>query len=405
MLSMDTLSKQIEKNNKNSILRCIERWGEISRADVAKQLGLSRTTVSTAVTQLMEAGLVREAVQSGGPQNRGRPGIPLSLTSDRWYAVGAAFIDGELLFVLTDLQGTVTDRLHLPVVPPTAEVFLRVLAEGFAALIARCPGRLLPMLGIGSPGMVDHDGRILRATDMDWENVPIARHLEQTLGYPSVVVNRHWASCLSEYRFGAGRNIQNQIYVGISTGIAASIILDGRLITGAYHSAGEIGHTVVDREGPVCSCGRRGCLHAVASENALLAHARQHYAAHPGPVCPNDTLWAALQSGRALNIEDICRAADGDNPMAQGELATAALYLGLSIGNLISMFNTQRVVLGGSLIDHGGPRFTRQIIESVHKHISADLVVDVQPWQLGPYSSSLGAALLVLDQKLDLASR
>lgn len=85
-------------------------------------------------------------------------------------------------------------------------------------------------------------------------------------------------------------------------------------------------------------------------------------------------------------------------------LRSAALYLGLSIGNLISMFNPQRVVLGGSLINHGGAGFIDRIVESVHAYTSQDLVVDVRPWALGRWAGSLGAALLVLDQKLDLAT-
>ncbi|MBR0321527.1 MAG: 50S ribosomal protein L13, partial [Bacteroidales bacterium] len=103
------------------------------------------------------------------------------------------------------------------------------------------------------------------------------------LGLPSTVVNRHWASCISEYHFGAGKDVKSQIYVGVSTGIAAAIIIDGKLFTGAYHSAGEIGHMVVERNGPACSCGRRGCLHAISSENAMIRHLTEHYAAHPEP--------------------------------------------------------------------------------------------------------------------------
>ena len=200
--------------------------------------------------------------------------------------------------------------------------------------------------------MVNH-GRILLASDMGWQNVDVAGHLARTLGYPSVVVNRHWASCLSEYHFGAGRGVQSLIYVGISTGIAASIILDGKLFTGADHIAGEIGHTVVRRNGPRCSCGRRGCLHAIASELALRRHVSEYYAAHPGPATAPDPVWGRPGGRGSADRRHLPRAAAG-HPVADSELSTAALYLGLSISNLTSMFNPQRVVLGGSLIDHGG---------------------------------------------------
>lgn len=403
---MELLSQQIEQRNQNNILRCIEQAGEISRAGVAKLLGLSRTTVSSAVARLLEAELVREADQADSSQNRGRPGIPLLLTTDVWYAAGAAFIDQELLFVLTDLTGRIVERLAVPVSDGSAHAFLAALTEGFRAIIARCPGRLLPMLGVGSPGMINN-GRIHWASDMGWSDVPIADHLLRTVGLPSIVVNRHWASCLSEARFGAGKGIESLIYVGISTGIAASIILDGKLLTGAHHSAGEIGHTVVNRNGPRCSCGRRGCLHAIASEIALRNHIKEHYATHPGPAMLADPLWQANQAGIEPDIDAICRAAAAGHPVALLELQTAALYLGLSISNLTSMFNPQCVIVGGSLIDHGGELFTELIIESVRAHGSADTLgaVDIRPWTLGRYCGALGAALLVLDQKRSLVAQ
>ena len=401
---MEMLSKQIEQRNQNNVLQCIEQAGEISRAGVAKQLGLSRTTVSTAVSRLLEAALVREADQADASQSRGRPGIPLSLTEDVWYAAGASYIDRELLFVLTDLHGRIVDRHEVPVPDETPEQFLAGLTEGFAAILRRCPARLLPLLGVGTPGMVNH-GRILLASDMGWQNVDVAGHLARTLGYPSVVVNRHWASCLSEYHFGAGRGVQSLIYVGISTGIAASIILDGKLFTGADHIAGEIGHTVVRRNGPRCSCGRRGCLHAIASELALRRHVSEYYAAHPGPATAPDPVWEAVRANGEAPIDVICHAAAAGHPVAGSELSTAALYLGLSISNLTSMFNPQRVVLGGSLIDHGGSLLTGRIIDSVRAHGSADTLdaVDIRPWALGRYSGALGGALLVLDHKRALA--
>lgn len=404
-LTLQVSSKQIERANQKSVLRCVEQAGEISRAGVAKKLDLSRTTVSSAVAYLMELGLVRETEQASGAQNRGRPGIPLQLTGDTWFAAGAAFTDQELLFVLTDLNGRIVERHSLSVEDLRAETFLNKLTEGFSALLARSPGKVLPLLGVGTPGAVNN-GSILRASDMEWENVPVAAHLKKTLGMDSIVVNRHWASCMSEYRFGAGQSIESLIYIGISTGIAASFILDGRLLTGSHHSAGEIGHTVVNRNGRQCNCGSRGCLHTVASEIALLLHINEYYGARKTPAANPDPLFEKLRAGGALSVEDICLAAAGGHPVAFNELQTAALYLGLSVGNLISMFNPQSVILGGSLIDHGGKMFTDMIFESVRMHASSDALVGVQlrAWALGRDSGPLGAALLVLEHKYELAA-
>lgn len=388
------------------VLECIEHAGSISRAAIAKETDLSRTTVSSAVNQLIDLHLIQEDEQVVAMQTRGRPGIPISLTTDEWYAAGATYIDHELLFIMANLAGQVVASYAKPLSDGSAETYLSTLAEGFSEFIPQCPGKLLPLLGVGSPGMIDC-GCIQTASDMGWSKVDIAGYLWKKLHMPSTIINRHWASCLGEYNLCAAPDIQSQIYVGISTGICASFIINGKLFTGSHNGAGEIGHTVVNREGPVCTCGRKGCLHAISSENAIIKQIRDYYLEQLGPACKDDELWNIIRSGRGLDFDSICRAAEHENPVAVRQLRTASLYLGLSIGNLISMFNPQLVVLGGSLIDHGGQFLTNMIIDSVKEHASTDalLTVKIKPWSLGRYSAAIGAAHLVLQSKLAVLTK
>ena len=395
--------KQIELANQNLILSCLQdARGEISRASIAKRVGLSRTTVSSSISYLIELGLVREQDGAGAVTGRGRPGIPVSLTRDIWYAAGATLMDDEALFVLLQLDGTPAQRFTLPVGDESAETFLSVLADGFERLIALCPGRLLPMLGVGAPGIIS-EGKILEASDMDWTDIPVSDYLMKRLGLPSVVLNRHWASCISEYR-AAGYD--SMIYVGISTGIAAALIFNGQLFTGAYHSAGEIAHTVVNPDGPLCVCGRRGCLHAISSERAITKHISDHYKINPGPVIPGDPIWETASRGIPVTIAEICEAAKKHHPLAEQQLETAANYLGLSISNLTGMFNPQCVVLGGSLVERAGKRFSDRVIDHIKNYSRPDIFREVRfyPWTQGRYSGAVGAACQVLDQKIELAA-
>ncbi len=388
------------------VLDCIEQAGSISRAAIAKEMDLSRTTVSGAVTQLIDLRLIQEDEQVVAMQSRGRPGIPISLTTNEWYAVGATYIDHDLLFAMTDLTGNVVLTYSKPLADGSADTYLATLAQGLSEFIPQCPGKLLPLIGVGSPGMIDC-GCVQTASDMGWSKVNISDYLWQKLHMPSIVINRHWASCLSEYNLSAAPDVQSQVYVGISTGICASFIINGKLFTGSHNGAGEIGHTVVNREGPICTCGRRGCLHAISSENAIIKQVRDYYLEQLGPACRDDELWNRIRSGQELDFDSICRAAERDNPVAVRQLRTASLYLGLSIGNLISMFNPQLVVLGGSLIDHGGQFLTDMIIESVKEHASTDalLTLKIKPWSLGRYSAAIGAAHLVLQNKLAILTK
>lgn len=396
------ISKLIEQQNQNRIISFIEK-GSISRAEIAKQTGLSRTTVSNVCSRLMELELVQEGNQADGAIGRGRPGTPLFLTKDRWFAAGATLIDKEVIFVLLRLSGEIAYTFSLPVRDLSHGAFLDTMTRGFAKILEKCPGDLLPCLGVGSPGIIN-EGVILCASDMGWEQVDIAGHLKRELGMESDTINRHWASCMCEYHH---QSVSTMIYVGISTGIAAAIIADGELFTGASHSAGEIGHTVVYPGGPACVCGRRGCLHAVSSETFIVHHVNDRYQRTNGALYEGDPLWAKMELGKKLDIEDVCRAADVGHPLAKEMLERGALYLGLSISNLIGMFNPECVVLGGSMMEHGGASFSQGIISSIHQFSSADTLkaVKILPWTQGRVSGAVGAARLVLDRKIELAEK
>lgn len=402
-MNMTVTPKLIERQNQNNIISYVER-GRISRAEIAKQTGLSRTTVSNACSRLLDLHLVQEEVlPEESVLSRGRPGTPLSLTEDCWYAAGATLIDRELLFVLLRLSGKVACQFSLPLKDLGPETYLQTLAEGFARILHMCPDRLLPCLGVGSPGLINN-GKVLHASDMGWSDLDISGYLQEQLGIKAEVINRHWASCLCEYNH---LSVGSMIYVGISTGIAAAIIADGKLFTGAYHSAGEIGHTVVCPNGPICTCGRRGCLHAMSSETFIVRHVEEQYQHSRGPLFDKDPLWDYFSAHETLPIENICQAARQGHPLAQNMLEQAALYLGLSISNLASMFNPECVVLGGSLVEHGGPEFVRHIFDSVHQYSSSDTMCAVKflTWSQGRISGAVGAARLVLDRKIELAAQ
>lgn len=396
------ISKLIEQQNQNSIISFIEK-GRISRAEIAKQTGLSRTTVSNVCSRLMELDLVQEGNQADGAIGRGRPGTPLFLTENRWFAAGATLIDREVIFALLRLSGEIAWTFSLPMPDLSDGAFLDSMTRGFAQIMERCPGDLLPCLGIGSPGIIN-GGVVLYASDMGWEHVDIAGHLKRELGMESETINRHWASCLCEYHH---QPVSSMIYVGISTGIAAAIIADGELFTGASHSAGEIGHTVVCPGGPACVCGRRGCLHAVSSETFILRQVNEQYEKTGGALYEGDPLWKKLEQGEKLDIEDVCRAADRGHPLAKEMLERAAHFLGLSISNLTGMFNPECVVLGGSLMEHGGSPFAEGIIHGIRQYSSADTLraVKILPWTQGRISGAVGAARLILDRKIELAEK
>ncbi len=388
----------LERVNTRNVLRTIELENGLSRAQVARRLGLSRTTISTIVSKLISVGFVTE--QQSKAKGRGRPGIHLSLTTKRWYAIGAEFHSKKWVAVVTDLEGRLLKILETPVKKEDADSFLLGLKETIQMIMKDLPGPMLPAIGVGTPGLVDCEkGVILRADDFGWRQVEVKKYLEEELGLKTFVLNRHRAGGLAESRFGVGRKVHNLVYIGIGTGISAAFISDGILIHGANYSAGEIGHMIVDPGGDRCGCGKKGCLQAVASGSALVRMAQE--ALRRGEA---SSLREMMEGeGGELSGELICREAAKGDPLSLRCVEQAAGFLGIAVANIITSFNPDMVIIGGPVGQTGDP-LVRLIREEAarwameHPFSATRIVQGV----LGETVGALGAACLVLDRKLEL---
>src|ERR1700719_4267941 len=223
-----------------------------------------------------------------------------------------------------------------------------VITRIVAAVADATPTRRVRALGIGLPGPVDPSaGLVISPANLPgFRNVPLNRILTRATGIRSYLHHDAHLAALGEHRRGAGRGASELIYVTVSTGIGAGLLIRGELYAGAHGSAGEIGHIVVQRDGPLCTCGNRGCVEALASGTGIARAAREQ-----GARTPN----SALHQLPAPSAEDVVRAARAGDPLAISILDTAGTYLGLAIGTLVNLFNPQLIVLGGSVIKAGAP--------------------------------------------------
>lgn len=381
-------------------LAAIEENEGLSRISVARILGLSRTTISTIVGKLINLGLVTE--KNRKINGRGRPGIVLDLNEAKWRAIGAEFHSGYWSFAETNLKGEITRTFPMPTLCPTPAEFMEALVSGLGEFIRGTEGKLLPALGIGVPGLVDCDrGVILRASDLGWADIHVAETLQAELGYKALLINRNRGSGLAEARYGAGRGVHQMVYIGIGTGISAAFISEGRLIHGSSFSAGEIGHMTIDRNGPLCACGKRGCLHVYASGLAMALRAESLAGRYP------DSPLAALSTGgEPLSGETVCAAACTGDPLALDCLRDAAESLGFAIANIVTSFNPDKIILGGPVGRMDSPLLgmTTEVAEKwavPHAFKATAIERSVLEDQAG----ALGGACLVLDRKLELAQR
>lgn len=246
-------------------------------------------------------------------------------------------------------------------------------------------------VGISSPGPCDPArGVVTEAPNLPgWRDVPITTLVSDELGVPAVLENDAAAACYGEFRFGVGRGLKHVIYVTLGTGIGGGIIIDGRLYGGVSGAAGEVGHLIIDKDGPACNCGNRGCLEAMASGPAI---AREAAAAVAAGRCP---LLAELAG--SPTPEQVHEAAMKGDAGARDVIETAGYHLGLGLIGLLNTFNPDALILGGGLIALGDlyiGRAMRTAREGAFEQIVADATISTAA--LGQRAGALGAAGLLM---------
>jgi glucokinase len=271
--------------------------------------------------------------------------------------------------------------------------FIDVLAQIVAHVRADFPQNLVG-IGVGIPGVYDYQQQVLvLAENLEWANLDLVRLIRERLPLDVYVVNRANAAALGEKWYGAGRGRNDLVFLHIGSGIKAGLIVNGELYSGSNGSAGEIGHMTIVADGPVCVCGKRGCLEALASSRAILERLT-------GLVRAGRAGTLAAWLGRpieTLTRADVLLAAHAGDPTVLEILQEAAAYIGIGIANLINVFNPECVILGG-MVRQTPPMFLDTIKAYAARHAFQI------PWQateivtaaLGADAVAIGAAALLL---------
>lgn len=201
-------------------------------------------------------------------------------------------------------------------------------------------------IGIGSPGPLSvRRGVVIQAPNLGWREVPIRRLISERFGIRCYLDNDANVAALAEQRFGVARGLSNIIYVTVSTGIGAGIIVDGRLYRGSGDYAGELGHSTVLEDGPLCKCGNRGCLEALSSGTAIARRARERV----GRADNGILLELAGGSPEAITVPMVAEADRLGDPLAREVIDSAIRYLGIGLSNLVNLLNPEAIVVGGGV--------------------------------------------------------
>jgi predicted NBD/HSP70 family sugar kinase len=355
----------------------------VSRADVARLTGLTRTTVSAVVDPLLTAGLVEEIGR--GPSTGGKAPIQLAVPDAARILIGVDLGDREYTAAAVNLRGEILHRAEVPSEdadgPEAVELALGLIAEILGAVKGNVLG-----VGIGAPGLVDTtDGTVIQAVKRSWRELPLGAIAKARFGLPVYVANDSQAAALAVHVFGAERGA-NLVTIKVGEGIGAGLVINGQLFQGDGFGAGEIGHTVIDPLGERCHCGRTGCLETVASVPALLTR-----------------LEAEL--GRPVSLDEAVLAAEHGDPIVLAAVTDAGRHIGHAVAGLIGALHIRRIVLVGPMAAFGEPWLVA--VRSAARGGALATLVSDTTIELGgiDHVVVLGASALLMTQELGLNLR
>jgi len=368
--------------NQQLVLRALYDDSPLSRADLARLTGLTRTSVSDLVGGLIDDGLIEEVGR--GRSSGGKTPILLRVVPEGRLLIGLDLADSQFSGAVVNLRGEILRSMQLPLEGRDGEAAVELVFRLVDALRADDPSPLLG-IGIGAPGVIDtRSGTVRWSVNLEWTDLPLGPLVERRYGVPVVVANDSHAAALAELTFYRRPRPTNLIVIKVGRGVGAGIIINGQLFQGDGYGAGEFGHVSPGDEGAPCRCGRAGCLETRASMRALVDAART-----VEPTITDETgLVAAFKTGVA-GVRQI--------------VLDAARELGSAVGWLIGVLNVRHVLLVGPVVALGADwldEVRRSALSSVlglfardtqieFGHVHDDVVV-------------LGASALLMEQQLGL---
>lgn len=377
-----------------TILRLIWDEENISRADIARRLDVSRSTVSEIVDALLPTRLVAEA--GVGASSGGRRPIVLAFQYEAFSLLGVDVGASHVAVVVTDLRGQVRAWQHRDFPVHADPVGTRQLV---ASLCDSCLDMIdlsaAPLVGVGialpSPMDPRHPERVSRLAMAQWDGRHGLEALSATYGVPVLLDNDANLGALAEHWWGAARGLSDFTFIKIATGVGAGHFIGGHIYRGAGGVAGEIGHVTIDVHGHPCVCGNRGCLTTYVGSQELVTRATEL-----APEYPSSDFAAG-----AITIGSLEAAAKTGDPLASRVVHEAAEHIGSVIAGMLNLLNPAAVILGGGL-----PKLREQVLIPIREtvlrrtFVSAVASSEIHVSMLGDRGIAIGAATLVLDAVL-----
>jgi predicted NBD/HSP70 family sugar kinase len=365
--------------NQRRVIRLLQQRpgaGPVSQAEIARATQLAPATVSNIVRDLVAVGLLETTMGSG------RRGTTVRVARSAGLVAGIDFGHRHVRVAVGDLSGEIlaVDREALAADHPYAQG-LDLAARLLDRLLAEVGGARADIVnnGLGLPTPLNEDGTVMSAAILPgWVGVNAHDEAERVFGRPTHVDNDANMGALAEHRRGAGRGHSTMVFVKVSSGVGAGLVIDGQLFRGAHGTAGEIGHLTLDEQGPYCRCGSRGCLEAYASVGTAQA--------------------ALADQLPGAGIDQLVAAAHEGNLAALRMFEDVGLHLGWGLAMMANLVNPSCIVIGGDM-SRAGELLLNAVKLGLRRHALASVSAhtEVTIAALGDRSSVIGALILAMD--------
>jgi N-acetylglucosamine repressor len=388
--------ERMKSHNQSTVLNMIRLSEPISRAEIAKLTNLTPPTVSSLVSELIEKNLITEE-QSTNSKAGGRKPIMLRINYSAHYIIGVYAAAEVVRVILTTMDGKIISDNNNDITElPSKTEFINMIIDNIHYILNKTSIEKDLILGIGFAmhGLVDPDqGLAIFSPHLHLENIPIKACLENEFNIPVIVENDVRALAIAESWFGQGQGVSDFICLSVGGGIGSGIFINNDIYKSTFNTAGEIGHTILDINGPKCQCGNNGCLEAYVSESAILSKVKKELITNQDTLLHN---WVRDGSDE-LSIKMVFKAAKLGDSFAKSILEDAGKSLGLAAANMINILKPSKLILEGSLFEEGD--FVKSpLIEMIGKYTfkSSHEEILVVCSKLGKTGMVLGAVTLIL---------
>ncbi|PZG01476.1 ROK family transcriptional regulator [Micromonospora deserti] len=378
--------QDVRRLHRGMVLRSLRDGGPQPRAELARRLGLSATTMTKVVGQLLDEGVVIEAESEGVAARVGRPSVDVRLKADARQVIGIHVGAGAVQLGLCDLTARAghTSAFTYDLAERPERVAARVV-DAAIDLLARAglPRGQLLGVGVAAPGPVDPAHRVnVLSVNLGWRDVPFSDILERELGAATVVDHNVRSMALAEARYGKAAGVDPLLYVHVRFGLGAGVVIGGQPFRSGPYGVTELGHLRVVEKGRRCACGAVGCLETVVSEPYLV-----------------EQLATVLGQESTRPMRDLARLADGGDERAVSILDDLVDYLTTGLASAVNLLNPELIVLGG-IFDAAPDTVFDKVRSVLHDKAFPILrdVVRVDRSTFGINAGVVGSAAVALDR-------